>query len=122
MVTQTVSDAMRTTDFVARIGGDEVVIFLPETDESQAKSVLGNVRESLMHPLIFRTYKISVSIGAIIYSQVSSSLNEMLEEAYVLMNLLKTEGKNAVHICNISAIQASANSVSKSFTLRTGKA
>jgi diguanylate cyclase (GGDEF)-like protein len=108
MVAQTISPVLRASDFVARVGGDEFVLFLPETDDFQAKVALEKIREQLMHTEAFRAYAISVSIGAVVYSQAPPRIGEMLTEADALMYSVKAAGKNAVHIRHTSTTPGSA--------------
>ena len=108
MVAKTISGGLRASDFVARVGGDEFALFLPETDGDQADAALGKIKEQLVNTEAFRTHAVSVSIGAVAYTHAPSQLSDMLKEADALMYQVKASGKNAVHVKHHAATLDSA--------------
>lgn len=108
LVAQTISRAVRASDLVARMSGDEFVIFLPETDGGQAGVALEKIRHQLTGAEKLRLHSVSVSIGAVVCSVATSSLTEMLREADAQMYEVKAAGRNAVRIGRIPMQAAGA--------------
>lgn len=76
-------EATRTTDLVARHGGDEFVVFFPDVGPGDAKPVAARVREKIAALAVKRGLPVTilVSVG-IAYSQSApDSADEMLREA-----------------------------------------
>lgn len=77
-----ISKSLRGTDFLARIGGDEFVAILPETDEETANKIAerirNNIRKANEEP---RAFPISISIGAATAFNHGTSLKEVVRKA-----------------------------------------
>ncbi|MCO5160739.1 MAG: EAL domain-containing protein [Mesorhizobium sp.] len=88
-------------DMVARIGGDEFGIILPERSLEKATEVAERLRVSVQD-LGFRwnsrAFAVSVSIGLIEVSDPSMSLEEALQAADVACYLAKEKGRNRIQI------------------------
>ena len=84
-IAATLTGASRTTDLVARYGGDEFVVLLPEAGVAGAEVVLQRVRKQLAeHPP--EPVPFSVSLGyAIVDPQEPKGLDALLAEADVAM-------------------------------------
>ena len=54
---------IRTTDIAARFGGEEFVILLPETSEEKATVLAERIRNSVLHNIFLKRYKITISLG-----------------------------------------------------------
>ncbi|MGX5174870.1 diguanylate cyclase domain-containing protein [Aliikangiella sp. IMCC44653] len=84
-VAQRLKDSTRGSDTVARSGGDEFIILLPETsDEIQIRRVIQKVHDNLSKaPFVFNKYqlKISASVGWSIYPIDSENRQELLHIA-----------------------------------------
>jgi diguanylate cyclase (GGDEF)-like protein len=94
-VAQALQGAVRDVDFVARVGGDEFAVLLPETDPAGAQVAVGRLQEQLSREMARRGRPVTFSIGAATFSAGLSSLEEALREADRLMYSAKTCGKNA---------------------------
>ena len=105
---QTVADILekekRPEDIVARYGGDEFTIILPECDENGAMAVANRIskrieQEKLIAPDGTRV-GITISIGISVYPTHSLSQKDMFIIADSMMYQAKEEGKNSIKIPN----------------------
>ena len=98
-----VADALRQTirftDAVARYGGDEFIVLLPETDASGAYIVAETLRRSIAELTLRaseRTVRSSVSIGLVTYPQDGVTIEQLVAAADVAMYESKRRGKNQI--------------------------
>jgi diguanylate cyclase (GGDEF)-like protein len=95
-VATTLRSSLRATDCVARIGGDEFAILLPETDEDAAAIIMKKL-DAVLQTLLTRTnWPIGFSFGVVTFPAPLDSLEAMLERADNLMYEAKQSGKGAM--------------------------
>ncbi|PYX48657.1 MAG: GGDEF domain-containing protein [Acidobacteria bacterium] len=99
----TIRDALRPTDLVARIGGDEFAILLPETTRAAAERVVARVREALEKTMDERSRTVTFSIGIVTFLRPPRSVSEMLGKADQMMYRVKSDGKNRTEHQEIAA-------------------
>jgi diguanylate cyclase (GGDEF)-like protein len=93
--TTAAEETIRGTDLLARIGGDEFVLLLPDTDAREAMVVVDRVRkilkdeEALAHPM-------TSSVGIASYRFPPSSVDAMLAGADELLYQAKDRGGDTV--------------------------
>jgi diguanylate cyclase (GGDEF)-like protein len=87
---------LRQTDTVARMGGDEFVALLPDTDGEAATVVVGKVLEQLAASARRHGFSNSFSAGVITFANAPPSLDYALSRADELMYRVKAGGKNGL--------------------------
>ncbi|MGF1769840.1 diguanylate cyclase [Enterovibrio makurazakiensis] len=96
VVARTIHQCLRDTDFIARFGGEEFVILLPDADEETRKSLLNNVRETIAKlPFKFKDMRltVTVSIGASMFKDNDNTV-QVLERADNALYNAKHNGRN----------------------------
>jgi len=104
-VLRSVSDVckklLRHTDNMFRIGGEEFMIILPETNQEEALKVAKRIRSTVAENT-FKTkkgsVKITVSIGVSEYGENNPASNEFIESADRTMYDAKKAGRNCVRV------------------------
>ncbi len=100
-----VKDSVRRTDIIARYGGDEFGILLPETKKSMAMRVSEKIRTEVEKSLFKwedKTFRITVSIGvAAAGQQGTDDWNGLLNAADQALYRAKGGGRNKVIVFNM---------------------
>jgi len=95
-VGQILESNCRRSDVVARYGGDEFVILMPETSMEHARQLAGKLRNWVSADSLLREKNISASFGIACYPLHGSSPQELIQVADASMYLSKHQGGNAV--------------------------
>lgn len=106
-VSQILNNALRRkSDFVARYGGDEFVIILPNTEKSGAIKIMKEILEAINNANIEHNYsqvnsKITLSIGGhTTYGYTKYKPEILIKEADDSLYWVKNQGRNAFFITN----------------------
>jgi len=92
-----ISEVIRETDVVSRLGGDEFTVLLPDmTDEIHASIIAKNILASLAEPFMLHGHEVysSASIGITISPDDGEDANTLLKNADMAMYEAKDQGRN----------------------------
>jgi diguanylate cyclase (GGDEF)-like protein len=92
----------RETDMVARFGGDEFALILPDTGSEGAAAVGDRVRDRIAEFRFLRgdglDIQLTVSVGVATLPDVAASADGLIQAADEAMYWVKDHGKNGIHI------------------------
>lgn len=87
---------VRATDTVTRMGGDEFVILMPETDQHQAESAVTKLRPLLLDVMQTKGWPVTFSIGVYTFRKPPKDVSVMIQRVDELMYTVKRGTKDGV--------------------------
>ncbi len=101
-VTISIIENLRTSDVLARFGGDEFAILLPETGSKQVREVIDKVKKILMDVVRENHWPVSFSIGVVTAGERNYNIDDIIKTADELMYSVKKSGKNSIKYYSLS--------------------
>lgn len=93
-VAATIAAALRPSDSVARVGGDEFVVLLPGANQDDAAGIMRRVEQELEHEMKQHRYPVTFSIGIASFISPLGSVPDMLAEADQAMYARKSRSRH----------------------------
>ena len=94
-----ITTALRTSDVVARVAGDEFAVLLPETNGEGARVAMEKMQSLLLETMQGVGSDITFSIGIVAYEEGPASVESLLRQSDEVMASVKHDGKGIVRVC-----------------------
>jgi diguanylate cyclase (GGDEF)-like protein len=105
-IAQACQRTLRRTDLLARFGGEEFIVLLPETGQREAVRLAERMREAVHtdlrlpdHP---STGAVTISLGAVALSRATPTLDLLIQAADQALYDAKRSGRDRVHTLPVS--------------------
>jgi len=111
MLVQSIQAQLRETDVLARYGGDEFIVLLPETAAAGAEIVATRIRQRVESTTLStreRPIGTTVSMGVASYPEHAADFDSVMERADQALYASKTGGRNRVTVAPGRAAYAAA--------------
>jgi diguanylate cyclase (GGDEF)-like protein len=95
--------SVRQTDLVARMGGDEFALILPNTGKDAALAVLDKLLKTLSRSMHQNYWPVTFSVGLVTFVNPPESVDWMIRRADEAMYSVKQAGKNHLRQEEIAA-------------------
>jgi diguanylate cyclase (GGDEF)-like protein len=98
-IARRLQSAVRTVDYVGRLGGDEFMLLLPDADAAEVVRIAERVRLTLATTIIQHssgTMTLTACVAVMMLTVETPSIDELLTRMHELLSRGKREGKNRV--------------------------
>lgn len=95
-------DELRESDIIGRLGGEEFVLILPQTDAAGAAVVADRLREHIAAMEVeteTARFRVTVSLGVTELQSTDTGITDLIRRADEALYLSKSEGRNRVRTC-----------------------
>jgi diguanylate cyclase (GGDEF)-like protein/PAS domain S-box-containing protein len=120
-VADRLKQTIRKADTLARVGGDEFILLIPELSERvQAEVVASKFLRCLTDPFTVEghTLHVSASIGIAVFPGDGETIDDLMRHADMAMYQVKAAGKNAWHFYDNTVIDAAYGKIREEESLR----
>lgn len=93
-----IKDSFRQEDLIGRVGGDEFIVFMSNTDQEEAACI--KAEHLLLRLANWEKYALSASIGIASYPHDGRNYHELYKAADAAMYQVKQRGKNGYYLLN----------------------
>ncbi len=104
-----IKSTVREIDVVARFGGDEFTIILPQTGPEGAQIIADRIRQKIEETMFLQSYEVQVrltaSIGIASFPDHGRNKDDLIARADQAMYSVKGRGKNGVALADVDAPQ-----------------
>jgi diguanylate cyclase (GGDEF)-like protein len=103
-IAETLLNTVRSMDVVARYGGDEFMVILPETAESLAIDIAERLRSNVAKKVVLAQdaaggpHTLTASIGIVCYPEHGETVELLLENVDKALYRAKNKGKNRIEV------------------------
>lgn len=97
-VAKILTSSIRKTDFVARLGGEEFVVIISNTETTVVKQIAEKIRKNVEATQILEQQCMTISIGISTVNEHDTSMHEVMTRADKALYLAKDKGRNQVVI------------------------
>jgi diguanylate cyclase (GGDEF)-like protein len=95
-VGEVIRQSIRASDIAARMGGDEFVLLLVESNSEAARQLIARIQTNLLATMRENGWPVTFSIGMVCWHRPLKQLEELIKAADHLMYEVKNAGKNEV--------------------------
>jgi len=102
-ISKRVVATLRESDTIARVGGDEFTLIIPNVENKESVAKIANkILSTINEPYTLHgvRFNISASIGISLYPENSGDINELVKQADIAMYQAKKEGKDRYKFFN----------------------
>ena len=97
-VSKILQNSARTTDFVARFGGEEFILIFPEITQNNAFLIAEKIRVAVANSIISYVDRITISIGVSVSNIDDDNEDKVVKKADIALYKAKELGRNQVKI------------------------